>query len=116
MRHDLQRLIEHAIDDLPDNYRSVFMLRAVEGLSVDETAASLGISGINTKVRLLRARALLRESLGQRLGPLLEDVFAFDGQRCDRIVAHVCARLGLPAPAASGAVALPSPITPRSAS
>lgn len=116
MRRDLQRLIEHAIDDLPDNYRSVFMLRAVEGLSVDETASALGISGVNTKVRLLRARALLRESLGQRLGPLLEDVFAFDGQRCDRIVAHVCARLGLPAPATSGQDALPSPTPQRSAS
>ena len=92
------------------------MLRAVEGLSVEETAASLGISGGSTKVRLLRARALLRESLGQRLGPLLEDVFAFDGQRCDRIVAQVCARLGLPAPAASGQVALSSLTPQRSAS
>lgn len=116
MRNDLRRLIEHAIDDLPDNYRHVFMLRAVEGLSVDETAASLGISEANTKVRLLRARSRLRESLGQRLGPLLENVFAFDGQRCDRIVARVCARLGLPAPAVSGQVALPSPTPPRSAS
>ncbi|MBS0349527.1 MAG: RNA polymerase sigma factor [Proteobacteria bacterium] len=116
MRNDLRRLIEHAIDDLPEHYRHVFMLRAVEGLSVDETAASLGISGVNTKVRLLRARALLRESLGQRLGPLLENVFAFDGQRCDRIVAQVCARLGLAAPAVSGQLALPSPSTPRSAS
>jgi len=116
MRNDLRRLIEHAIDDLPEHYRHVFMLRAVEGLSVDETAACLGITEANTKVRHLRARALLRESLGQRLGPLLEDVFAFDGQRCDRIVAHVCARLGLPAPAVAGQVALPSPTTPRRAS
>lgn len=116
MRNDLRRLIEHAVDDLPEHYRNVFMLRAVEGLSVDETAASLGISEANTKVRLLRARAALRESLGQRLGPLLEDVFAFDGQRCDRIVAHVCARLGLPAPAVSGQVALSSPTLPRSTS
>lgn len=115
MRNDLRRLIEHAVDELPDNYRHVFMLRAVEGLSVAETATSLGISEVNTKVRLLRARALLRESLGQHLGPLLENVFAFDGQRCDRIVAHVCARLGLPAPAVSGQVALPSPTLPRSA-
>jgi RNA polymerase sigma-70 factor (ECF subfamily) len=113
IRNDLRRLIEHAIDDLPDSYRNVFMLRAVEGLSVDETAASLGISEVNTKVRHLRARALLRESLGQRLGPLLEGVFAFDGERCDRIVAQVCARLGLPAPAVAGQGALPSPTSPR---
>lgn len=116
MRNDLRRLIEHAIDDLPEHYRNVFMLRAVEGLSVDETAASLGISEANTKVRHLRARALLRESLGQRLGPLLENVFAFDGQRCDRIVSQVCARLGLPAPAISGHDARPSPTTERRAS
>ena len=96
MREDLRRLIEQAIDELPAPCRSVFMLRAVEGLSVDETAASLGISEANTKIRMLRARARLRESLGQRLGPLLENVFAFDGQRCDRIVSHVCAALGLP--------------------
>lgn len=116
MRNDLRRLIERSIDDLPEVYRSVFILRAVEGLSVDETAASLGISEANTKVRLLRARARLRESLGQRLGPLLENVFAFDGERCDRIVSRVCTRLGLPGEAVSGPGALLSPTTPRSSS
>lgn len=98
MRGELRRLIEASIDGLPDAYRTVFMLRAVEGLSVEETAATLGISSGNTKVRFLRARGQLRTTLGARLGPLLEDVFAFDGARCDRIVAQVCARLGLPAP------------------
>ena len=114
MREDLRRLIEQAIDDLPEPYRGVFMLRAVEGLSVDETAASLGISEANTKIRMLRARARLRESLGQRLGPLLENVFAFDGQRCDRIVSHVCARLGLPAPPPLASDVLLPSTTPRS--
>ena len=98
MRSELRRLIEASIDGLPDAYRSVFMLRAVEGLSVEETAATLGISTGNTKVRFLRARGQLRTALGARLGPLLEDVFAFNGERCDRIVARVFARLGLPAP------------------
>ncbi|HJV28827.1 MAG TPA: RNA polymerase sigma factor [Aromatoleum sp.] len=98
MRAELRRLIEASIDGLPDAYRTVFMLRAVEGLSVEETAATLGISSGNTKVRFLRARGQLRNALGARLGSLLEDVFAFDGARCDRIVAQVCARLGLPAP------------------
>lgn len=95
MRAELRRIIESSIDRLPENHRTVFMLRAVEGLSVDETATVLGISAGNTKVRFLRARAQLREALGQRLGTLLEDVFSFDGERCDRIVARVCARLGL---------------------
>lgn len=95
MRAELRRIIEASIDHLPEAHRTVFMLRAVEGLSVDETASVLGISAGNTKVRFLRARAQLRESLGQHLGTLLEDVFSFDGERCDRIVARVCARLGL---------------------
>lgn len=95
MRAELRHIIESSIDHLPEAHRTVFMLRAVEGLSVDETAAVLGISAGNTKVRFLRARAQLRETLGQHLGTLLEDVFSFDGERCDRIVAHVCERLGL---------------------
>lgn len=98
MRSELLRLIEAAIDALPASYRSVFMLRAVEGLSVEETALALGISQANTKTRFLRARAQLRESLGQQLGPLIENVFAFDGGRCDRIVERVLARLGLVLP------------------
>ena len=97
MRSELRRLIETSIDGLPEAHRTVFILRAVEGLSVEETAVSLGISQANTKTRFLRARAQLRQVLGQRLGPLLEDVFSFDGSRCDRIVARVCARLGLAA-------------------
>lgn len=98
MRRELRRLIERAIDGLPEAHRSVFMLRAVEGLSVEETSVSLGISPANTKVRLLRARARLRRVLGEQLGPLLEDVFTFDGERCDRIVKRVCERLSLAAP------------------
>ena len=95
MRAELRRIIESSIDRLPETQRTVFILRAVEGLSVDETAAALSISAGNTKVRFLRARAQLREALGQRLGTLLDDVFSFDGERCDRIVARVCLRLGL---------------------
>lgn len=110
MRRDLRRLIEASIDGLPEPHRSVFVLRAVEGLSVAETSAALGISPANTKVRLLRARAQLREALGQRLGPLLESVFSFDGERCDRIVTRVFARLGLALPATpAGSAAAPTP-------
>jgi RNA polymerase sigma-70 factor (ECF subfamily) len=95
MRSQLRSLIETSIDGLPETYRTVFIMRAVEGLSVEETADALGISEANTKTRFLRARALLRDALGHRIGPVLENVFAFDGGRCDRIVAHVLARLGL---------------------
>ncbi len=98
MRGELRRMIEASVDALPDTYRSVFVLRAVEGLSVEETAISLGISEASVKTRFLRGRAKLRQALGLRLGPLVEDLFSFAGARCDRIVAGVCARLGLPAP------------------
>lgn len=99
MRAELRRVVEVAIDGLDDAYRSVFMLRAVEGLSVAETADALGISEANAKVRYLRARNRLRSALGQRLGPLIESVFSFDGRRCDRLVTGVLSRLGLDAPA-----------------
>lgn len=94
LRAELRRLLELSVDCLPESYRAVFILRLVEGLSIDETAACLGISRALVKTRLLRARRLLRESLGDKIGPLLEDVFAFDGARCDRLVSNVCARLG----------------------
>jgi RNA polymerase sigma-70 factor, ECF subfamily len=109
MRGELRRLIEASIDGLPESYRAVFMLRAVEGMNIEETAASLGISQASTKTRFLRARTQLRRALGQRLGPLLENVFTFEGKRCDRIVAGVFTRLGLPAsclPAPVGEVPL----------
>lgn len=95
MRAELRRMLELSVDCLPESYRAVFVLRSVEGMSIDETAACLGISRPLVKTRLLRARSQLRESLGSRIGPLLEEVFAFDGARCDRLVATVCARLGI---------------------
>lgn len=107
MRSELRRLIEASVDRLPETYRSVFVLRGVEGLSVEETAASLGISPANTKVRFLRARGLLREALGRQIGALADDIFAFDGGRCDRIVAAVLARLGLAIPTLPAAGEIP---------
>ncbi len=98
MRSQLTHLIETSIDRLPEAWRTVFILRAVEGLSVAETAAALDISEANTKVRFLRARVSLRETLGRQLGPILENTFNFLGSRCDRIVARVLARLGLSLP------------------
>lgn len=101
LRSELRQLIEQAIDALPAPYRSVFVLRAIEEMSVEETASVLGISPGNTKVRFLRARQQLRSALGQQLGVLLDELFSFDGARCDRIVSRVAIRLGLPCPAPS---------------
>lgn len=98
IRSELRQLAEHAIDALPANHRAVFMLRAVEGLSVEETAAALGLSPANTKTSFHRARNRLRDVLGKQIGPVVETLFNFDGKRCDRIVAEVFAALDLAAP------------------
>jgi len=67
-KNETQRLLEEALAKLDERHRLVFLLRDVEGLSVKETAAALGLSEANTKVRLLRARLQLRELLTQSLG------------------------------------------------
>jgi RNA polymerase sigma-70 factor (ECF subfamily) len=85
--------MEARIDRLPDSYRTVFMLRAVQELSVTETAAMLQLAEATVRTRFFRARSLLREGLSRDLDVALGDAFSFDGARCDRIVAHVLAEL-----------------------
>ncbi|MGQ0652527.1 MAG: RNA polymerase sigma factor [Betaproteobacteria bacterium] len=92
-RRELRRLIEEKIDALPDAYRAVFVLRALEELSVPETAAVLDIAQATVRTRFFRARSQLREALAQQIDLALDDAFAFAGQRCDRIVSRVLARL-----------------------
>ena len=87
-------LLEHAIDALPDNFRMVFMLRAVEGLDVRETAESLGINPTTVRTRLFRAQRLLRVELSKRLRTESTEVFDFGAERCDAVVAGVFARIG----------------------
>jgi RNA polymerase sigma-70 factor, ECF subfamily len=92
-RSEMRHLIESRIDALPDVYRAVFVLRAVEELSVEETATSLGIAESTVRTRFFRARSLLREALAQDVDRAYVDAFGFAGERCDRIVTHVLARL-----------------------
>lgn len=92
-RIEMRRLLETQIDALPDDYRAVFMLRAVEELTVEETAKVLGIPEATVRSRLFRARSLLREGLASRIDLACEEAFAFAGERCDRIVANVMKRL-----------------------
>lgn len=92
MRAQLRRLMEARIDLLPEAFRTVFMLRAVEELSVDDVAQALDIAQATVRTRFFRARSLLREGLAQAMDTALEDVFTFDGARCDRIVAQVLAQ------------------------
>ena len=93
MRAEVRRLMEARIDTLPDAFRCVFMLRAVEELSVEEVAAALDIAQATVRTRFFRARGLLREGLSRDVDLAIGDAFSFAGARCDRIVAGVLARL-----------------------
>jgi RNA polymerase sigma-70 factor (ECF subfamily) len=97
-RAQARRLIETRIDALPDSFRAVFVLRALEELTVEETAAALGIPAPTVRTRYFRARALLREALATELDLGMQDAFGFAGARCDRIVARVLARLATELP------------------
>src|SRR3989475_2201773 len=92
-RAQTRRLLESKIDELPDAFRVVFVLRALEELSVEETAAALAIPEATVRTRFFRARGLLREVLAKEIDLAYGDAFAFAGARCDRIVAHVLAEL-----------------------
>ena len=91
----LQRVLVSAIDDLPVGYRTVFVLRDVEGMSTAEVSESLGVSEQAVKMRLHRARGVLRQVLYDRVGSAALPPFSFDGERCDRIVAGVLVRLSV---------------------
>jgi len=92
-RAEMRALLERKLDALPDGFRSVFVLRAVEELSVEETASCLGIPEATVRSRHFRAKSLLRESLAQEIDLAERDVFEFGGCDCDRIVAKVLERL-----------------------
>lgn len=93
-RRELARLLEIAIDGLPETFRGVFVLREVEGMSTEETAESLGLELNTVKTRLYRARALLRERLVCEVDAAALQSFPFGAQRCDRLVDAVLARIG----------------------
>lgn len=94
---ELRQLLERAIEALPESYRSVVVLRDVEGLSTAETADCLGLREDAVKTRLHRARALLRDALYASAGVTAPSAFSFHRTRCDRVVAAVFARLALAA-------------------
>ncbi|HYI11806.1 MAG TPA: RNA polymerase sigma factor [Thermoanaerobaculia bacterium] len=91
---ELREVMEREVTALPDAFRTVFILREVEGLGTAETAASLGVSEDLVKTRLHRARILLRERLYRRAGVTLETIFTFGNARCDRVVSAVMAKIG----------------------
>lgn len=93
VRAEMRALVERKVDELPKDFRVVFVLRSVEELSVEETADSLGIEQATVRSRHFRARSLLRESLAREIDVAERDLFDFGGAHCDRIVAAVNTRL-----------------------
>ena len=91
---ELKVITEAAIDDLPQDFRIVFVLRAVEQMSVADLATALGIPEDTVKTRYFRARQRLRQSLLERLDSTAERAFEFYLDRCDRVVTAVFLRLG----------------------
>jgi len=91
---EMQRVLAAAIDDLPEHFRTVFVLRAVQELSTEETAQALDLAEQTVKTRLHRARGLLRRVILQRTEPELPQALPFPAVRCDRVVRAVLERIG----------------------
>jgi RNA polymerase sigma-70 factor, ECF subfamily len=96
-QREIQRVVEHAIDELPDNFRIVFITRVIEGMNVEETAEILGLKPETVKTRLHRARGMLRENVEKKIGPVVMEAFPFAGKRCERLTTAVLKRLGFTA-------------------
>jgi RNA polymerase sigma-70 factor, ECF subfamily len=97
-QQQIRRLIEGAIDELPEAFRTVFVMREIEEMSVEETADFLKIEPATVKTRLHRARRLLRQALDQQLASSLTEAFPFDGKRCTHTADKVLERLRLSTP------------------
>lgn len=90
---ELHRVLEAAVDTLPESYRVVFMLRDIEGLSTSETGQGLGLGDEAVKTRLHRARGMIRRAVTARIGEVAAGAFQFHAPRCDRVVSAVLARI-----------------------
>lgn len=100
-RAQMRAILERNIDALPESFRTVFVLRSVEELTVDETAECLGIPAETVRTRHFRAKTLLRDALARQIDLAERNAFEFAGARCDRIVASVLARVGRRNPSAA---------------
>jgi RNA polymerase sigma-70 factor (ECF subfamily) len=93
-QREIQHVVEGAIDELPEPFRIVFITRVLEGMNVEETAGILDLKLETVKTRLHRARAMLRDNVEKKIGPVVMEAFPFAGRRCDRLTATVLKRLG----------------------
>jgi RNA polymerase sigma-70 factor, ECF subfamily len=92
---EIRRLLERAVDSLPESFRIVFVMRDIEEMSIEETALHLGLRPQTVSTRLHRARRLLREALQDKLATVFIDTFPFAAERCDRLAQSVLDRLGI---------------------
>ena len=94
-QRQIQHVVEHAIDELPEAFRIVFITRVIEGMNVEETAEILELKPETVKTRLHRARTMLRDNVEKKIGPVVMEAFPFAGKRCERLTEAVLKRLGL---------------------
>lgn len=92
-RSQVREFLEKAVDDLPDVFRTVFILRDIEEMSIEETADQLSLKPETVKTRLHRARRLMRTAVEKRLAATFSELFPFDGARCERMADRVIGRL-----------------------
>jgi RNA polymerase sigma-70 factor (ECF subfamily) len=95
-RSNIRQVLEDVVDALPEAFRMVFILRDVEGMSIEETASHLAIRAETVKTRLHRARKLLREAIEKRLSSSFCELYPFDGARCAHMADRVIERLRSP--------------------
>src|SRR4029078_10374899 len=93
-QREIQRVVEHAIDELPEAFRLVFITRVIEGMNVEETAEILSLKPETVKSRLHRARTMLRDNVERKIGPVVMHAFPFAVKRCERLTDAVLKRLG----------------------
>ena len=93
-QREIQAVVEHAIDDLPEAFRLVFITRVIEGMNVEETAEILSLKPETVKTRLHHARTMLRDNVEKKIGPVVMEAFPFAGRRCERLTDAVLQRLG----------------------
>ncbi len=96
-QREIQHVVEHAIDELPEAFRIVFITRVIEGMNLEETAEILGLKPETVKTRLHRARTMLRDNVEKKIGPVVMEAFPFAGKRCERLTDAVLKRLGVSA-------------------
>jgi RNA polymerase sigma-70 factor (ECF subfamily) len=92
-QREIQHVVEHAIDELPEAFRIVFITRVIEGMNVEETAELLRLKPETVKTRLHRARTMLRDNVEKKIGPVVMEAFPFAGKRCERLTEAVLKRL-----------------------